>query len=227
MVTYMEIIGTVHTNFPEKFGIPRQSALISNIKSTITFEPKYRQPEAFRGLDEYEYIWILFSFHKSIRKEFNATVKPPRLGGNTPMGVFATRSPYRPNNIGLSSVKLERIEYDPSIGPILHILGADMVDGTPVIDIKPYLPYTDSHADAKAGFSDIVLDHHLDVIIPDEIKGRYDATLIADLINILSEDPRPGYKWASNDEFGVSYANVNVRFTVSDCILKVVSITDI
>ena len=223
----MKIIGTVHTNFPEKFGIPRQSSLVQKLPGYITFEPVYRQPEAFKGLEDYEYIWVLFLFHRSIREGFNATVKPPRLGGNTPMGVFATRSPFRPNNIGLSSVKLTQIEYTKELGPILHILGADMLDNTPIIDIKPYLPYTDAHPTAKAGFADKVFDHKLNVTISDNIKASIDNETISTLECILSEDPRPGYKQNCEDEFGMTYAHYNVRFSVKNNTLTVNSITDL
>lgn len=238
----MDIIGHIYTDFPEKFGIPRQSNIVEKLEGTIIFEPEYRHPSAFNGLSDYEYIWILFQFHQAIRSDgkFNATVKPPKLGGNTPMGVFATRSPFRPNNIGLSSVRLESIEYTEKYGPVLHVRGADMVNGTPIIDIKPYLPYTDSHPDAKAGFAGNISDYQLEVTFAsDELRSTAINTIGRDkydtLVALLSEDPRPGYSDNINNinnrnntskEYGVSFAGINVRFIVNNKILVVTDITN-
>ena len=163
----MKIIGYIHTDFPTKFGIPRQSGLVEELKATITFEPEYRNPEAFRGLEEFSYIWLLWRFSKSEKKNWSATVKPPRLGGKKRMGVFATRSPYRPNDIGLSSVKLEKIEFDEKMGPVLTVAGADLMDGTPIYDIKPYIAYADSHPEASEGFAGAVKGKELTVEFPE------------------------------------------------------------
>lgn len=222
----MRVIGHIHTDFPEKFGVPRQSNL-TDTKAYIIFEPEYRQKEAFNGLEEFEYIWILFKFHLVKSDVFHATVKPPRLGGNVSKGVFATRSPFRPNNIGLSSVRLEGIEYSDRDGVILRVSGADLVDGTPVVDIKPYLPYTDSHENAKAGFTELVNDYQLEVAYSNELSeekksliptGKEDA-----LFQVLAEDPRPGYQ-DDEREYGISFADINVRFVVNG---KRLIITDI
>lgn len=227
----MKIIGHIHTDFPEKFGIPRQSNIVKNLEGTIIFEPEYRHPSAFNGLSDYEYIWILFQFHQAIRDDgkFNATVKPPRLGGNTPMGVFATRSPFRPNNIGLSSVKLQSIEYTEKYGPVLHVLGADMVDSTPIIDIKPYLPYSDSHPDANSGFAGTISGYELEVTFASDELSKLTIDYIGavkydTLVALLSEDPRPGYNNNTSKEYGVSFAGINVRFVVNN---KILVVTDV
>lgn len=220
----MEIVGTIHTDFSEKFGIPRQSGIVSELEGQITFNPTFRQPEAFKGLENYDYIWVIFGFHQAKYEHFSATVKPPKLGGNTPMGVFATRSPFRPNSLGLSCVKLKCIEYTVE-GPVLHVLGADMVDGTPIYDIKPYLPYTDSHPDAKAGFSDTIADYKLEVILPSRVPDSFPKNKLHILEGILAEDPRPGYKTYDTSEFGLSFACHNIRFAVIDRTLTVNSIT--
>jgi len=228
----MEIIGHIYTDFPEKFGIPRQSNIVETLDGTIIFEPKYRHPSAFNGLSDYEYIWVLFQFHQALRNDdkFNATVKPPKLGGNTPIGVFATRSPFRPNNIGLSSVRLVRIEYTEKLGPVLHVKGADMVNGTPIIDIKPYLPYTDSHPDARSGFAGNISAYELEVTFASaELRSTAINTIGRDkydtLVALLSEDPRPGYSNNTSKEYGVSFAGINVRFVVNNKILVVTDIT--
>lgn len=222
----MRVIGHIHTDFPEKFGVPRQSNL-TDTEAYIIFEPEYRQKEAFNGLEEFEYIWILFKFHLVKSDVFHATVKPPRLGGNVSKGVFATRSPFRPNNIGLSSVRLEGIEYSDRDGVILRVSGADLVDGTPVVDIKPYLPYTDSHENAKAGFTELVNDYQLEVAYSNELSEEK-KSLIPDgkedaLFQVLAEDPRPGYQ-DDEREYGISFADINVRFVVNG---KRLIITDI
>ncbi len=162
----MEIIARIQTDFPTKFGIPRQSGLVESLKGIITFEPKYRNPQGVYGLDGYSHIWLLWSFSENHRQGWSATVKPPRLGGNKRMGVFATRSPFRPNDIGLSCVKLERVVLDEKKGPMLYVAGVDLMDQTPIYDIKPYIPFTDSHPDAKGGFSDAVRDYALEVEFP-------------------------------------------------------------
>lgn len=222
------IIGYVHTDLPEKFGVPRQSGLVNELSGYISILPPYNQKEAFNGLLDYDYIWILFHFHKAVRndKTFYATVKPPRLGGNVHKGVFATRSPFRPNNIGLSSVKLERIEFNEDSTKI-YIKGADLIDGTPVIDIKPYLPYTDSHKDAKAGFADSVINYQLTVSYDKDMLNIIPEEKHKALIKLLEEDPRPGYQHEDNREYGMTFSNFNIRFTVKDNLLSILSITSI
>ena len=169
----MEIIAKIQTDFPTKFGIPRQSGLVESLKGVITFEPKYRNPQGVYGLDGYSYIWLLWSFSENHRQGWSATVKPPRLGGNKRMGVFATRSPFRPNDIGLSCVKLERVVLDEKNGPMLYVAGVDLMDQTPIYDIKPYIPFTDSHPDAKGGFSDAVRDYALEVEFPSHLLAHF------------------------------------------------------
>lgn len=219
----MKIIGRIVTDFPSKFGLPRQSGLVEGITGKIVFEEEFRVPEAFRGLEEFSHIWILWQFSEAVREEWSPTVRPPKLGGNKRVGVFATRSPFRPNSIGLSSVKLERVEYSSAEGPVLYVSGCDLMDGTPIYDIKPYLPYTDSHPDASGGFTDTVNDSRLEVVIPEDIlsvipEGKRDA-----LNGILAQDPRPSYQNDAKRVYGFGYAGCEIRFTVSDGILTVVS----
>ncbi len=217
----MKIIGHIHTDFPTKFGIPRQSGLVEELKATITFEPEYRNPEAFRGLEEFSYIWLLWKFSKSEKKHWSATVKPPRLGGKKRMGVFATRSPYRPNDIGLSSVKLEKIEFDEKKGPVLHVAGADLMDQTPIYDIKPYIAYADSHPDAAEGFAGTVKGKKLQVEFPEELLSRYPEEKRKAVIGILEQDPRPAYDTDETRVYGVEFAGYDIHFTVSGNVLKV------
>lgn len=212
----MEIIAHIHTDFPAKFGIPRQSGLVEELKGRIVFEPEYRNPDAFRGLDGYSHIWLLWKFSGTKRHSWSATVKPPRLGGNKRMGVFATRSPFRPNDIGLSSVKLERLEMDPEFGPVLHVAGADLMDGTAIYDIKPYLPYTDSHPDALSGFAGDVLDYELQVDFPDRWLSMIPKEKQEAIIAVLKQDPRPSYQNIPDRIYGVEFSGFDVRFTVQD-----------
>ena len=217
----MEIIAHIHTDFPAKFGIPRQSGLVEELKGRIVFEPEYRNPDAFRGLDGYSHIWLLWKFSGTKRHSWSATVKPPRLGGNKRMGVFATRSPFRPNDIGLSSVKLERLEMDPEFGPVLHVAGADLMDGTAIYDIKPYLPYTDSHPDALSGFAGNVLDYELQVDFPDRWLSMIPKEKQEAIIAVLKQDPRPSYQNIPDRIYGVEFSGFDVRFTVQDMTLTV------
>lgn len=217
----MNIIGHVYTDFQEKFGIPRQSGLVDELTGTVVFLPEYRQPEAFRGLEDFSHIWILWEFHKAKRENWSATVKPPKLGGNKRMGVFATRSPFRPNNIGLSSVKLTEIEYTDDYGPILHISGVDLLNGTPVYDIKPYIPYTDCHPDATGGFTEHLHTGKLDVIFPPELLAMIPEAKRPALIGILAEDPRPGYQHDPDRRYGVAFAGFDVRFHINGNVLTV------
>ena len=217
----MKIIARMHSDFPAKFGIPRQSGLVESLQSVIVFEPEYRNPHAFRGLDGYSHVWILWEFSESVREEWSPMVMPPRLGGKTRMGVFATRSPFRPNPIGLSCVKLEKIVMDPKLGPLLYVAGADLMDGTPIFDVKPYLPYTDSRPEATDGFAGDVFDHRLEVVFPENWlkmipKGREEA-----IMEILAQDPRPAYQDDQDRRYGIAFAGVDVRFHVKDGVLTV------
>ena len=217
----MKIIGYIHTDFPTKFGIPRQSGLVEELKATITFEPEYRNPEAFRGLEEFSHIWLLWKFSKSEKKNWSATVKPPRLGGKKRMGVFATRSPYRPNDIGLSSVKLEKIEFDEKMGPVLTVAGADLMDGTPIYDIKPYIAYADSHPEASEGFAGTVKEKELAVEFPEELLRIYPEEKRKAIVAVLKQDPRPAYDTDETRVYGVEFAGFDVRFTIEGKCLKV------
>ena len=217
----MKIIGHIHTDFPSKFGIPRQSGLVETLKATIIFEPEFRNPEAFRGLEEFSHIWLLWKFSKSEKSNWSATVKPPRLGGKKRMGVFATRSPYRPNDIGLSSVKLENIVFDEKLGPILYVAGADLMDGTPIYDIKPYIAYTDSHPDATEGFAGAVKGKELVVEFPEELLKQYPEEKQEAVIGVLKQDPRPAYDTDETRVYGVEFAGFDVRFVVKENYLTV------
>ncbi len=219
----LKVIARIYTGFHEKFGIPRQSG-ICDITAKIVFEPEFRRAEALRGIEGYSHLWLIWQFSKSVRKEWSATVRPPRLGGNKRMGVFATRSPFRPNPIGLSSVKLLKIEHTENEGTALIVSGADILDGTPIYDIKPYLKYTDSHPDAVSGFSDGVLDYRLNVVMPDEIKQGISDKVISEIEILLENDPRPAYKNDAEREYGMIYLNYEIFFRVENNILTVTRI---
>lgn len=216
-------IARIRTDFPTKFGVPRQSGLVP-LEAKIVFELPYRDPSAVRGLEGFSHIWLIWQFSEAIGSKLSPTVRPPRLGGNTRMGVFATRSPFRPNHLGLSSVKLERIEMHPQWGPVLHVLGADMVDQTPIFDIKPYLPFVDSHPDATGGFAAPLADHKLQVIFPERWRVIIPAPLRRGLYCLLEQDPRPAYVQDPARVFGISVAGFDIRFTVTENILTVVQI---
>lgn len=217
----MKVIARIHNDFPTKFGIPHQSNRLEALKATIVFEPEYRIREAFRGLEEYSYIWLIWQFSEAVREDWSPTVRPPRLGGNTRMGVFATRSPFRPNSLGLSSVRLEKIELDPELGPVLHIAGADLMNGTPIYDIKPYLPYADSHPDAKGGFTDHIKDYRLHVEFPEELMAKVPEGQREALVEVLANDPRPRYQNRPEKIYGLAYGTNDIRFRVKDNILTV------
>ncbi len=219
----MKPIAHIETDFPEKFGIPRQSGLVKELTGKIYFEPEYRNPDAFNGLSGFNYIWLLWEFQNPGRSGWSATVKPPRLGGNTHMGVFATRSPFRPNPIGLSSVKLENIEFTDK-GPVLTVSGADLKNGTPIYDIKPYLAYTDCHPDAEGGFSDDVFEKHLDVDFPEELLKIYPEEKRTAILEILRQDPRPSYQNDPDRRYGVSFAGFDVHFYVNEDKLTVTEV---
>ena len=216
----MKIIGRVMTGFAEKFGVPRQSGIV-NTRAKIIFEPEYRNPDAFRGIEGYSHLWVVWMFSEAVREKWSPTVRPPRLGGNKRVGVFATRSPFRPNPIGLSSVKLERLELSREYGPVLHISGADMVNGTPVFDIKPYLAYTDSHPEALGGFTDSVARETLSIVFPEELRAKLTEEDAAELTAILAHDPRPSYQNDPERVYGMDYGGVSVRFSVDGRVLTV------
>ena len=220
----MRIIARIHNDFPTKFGIPHQSNRLDALKATIVFEKEYRVRDAVRGLEEYSYIWLLWQFSEAVRDGWSPTVRPPRLGGNTRMGVFATRSPFRPNNIGLSSVKLEKIEQDPVLGPVLHISGADLMDGTPIYDIKPYLPYVDSHPEAAGGFTDRIEDYRLEVEFPEPLMEQIPKDQREALLEVLANDPRPRYQNDPDRLYGIAYGQKDIQFRVKDKKLQVVNV---
>ncbi|MGN8886470.1 tRNA (N6-threonylcarbamoyladenosine(37)-N6)-methyltransferase TrmO [Blautia sp. HCP28S3_G10] len=220
----MRVIARIHNDFPTKFGIPHQSNRLDVLKATIVFEKEYRVRDAVRGLEEYSYIWLLWQFSEAVRDGWSPTVRPPRLGGNTRMGVFATRSPFRPNNIGLSSVKLEKIEQDPVLGPVLHISGADLMDGTPIYDIKPYLPYADSHPEAAGGFTDQIEDYRLEVEFPELLMEQIPKEQREALLEVLANDPRPRYQNDPDRLYGIAYGQKDIQFRVRDKKLQVVNV---
>ena len=210
--------------FPTKFGLPRQSGICKSIASTLVFEPEYRVPEALRGLEKYSHVWIIWGFSENTGKEFSPTVRPPKLGGNTRMGVFATRSSFRPNSLALSCVHLEKIEKTEKYGHVLHLLGSDMMDGTPVYDVKPYLPHIDSVPDAKGGFSTEIEDYKKEVTIPPELECKLDPTLLSSLYEVLAEDPRPSYIEDTNRVFGFRFDKYEIKFKVDGKNLTVINI---
>lgn len=217
----MKIIAHIESDFTEKFGIPRQSGLVENLVSRIVFEKEYRVPEAFRGLEDFSHIWIIWQFSEAVREDWSPTVRPPRLGGNKRMGVFATRSPFRPNSIGLSSVKLLKIDFDCPEAPVLYVSGADMMNGTPIFDIKPYLPYTDSHPEASGGFALQQKEGVLDVDFPPEVLEKIRPELRNGLIEVLAQDPRPQYQNSAERVYTFDFAEYSVSFSVRDNTLYV------
>lgn len=219
----MHIIARIRTDFPTKFGIPRQSGL-ADAPARIIFEPEYRNADALRGIEGYTHLWLLWHFSEAERDGWSPTVRPPKLGGNQRMGVFATRSPFRPNAIGLSSVRLERVELHTPEGPVLQVRGADLMDGTPILDIKPYLPYTDAHPDAAGGFAAQALQQTVAVACPPALLARLPADRRQALLDVLAQDPRPGYQHEPGRVYGFPFAGFEVRFTVEDGRLTVVSI---
>ena len=222
-------IAHIETDFSEKFGIPRQSGLVEELRARIVFEPEFRSPDAVRGLDGYDYIWLVWQFSTVVQAgqdgtNWRPTVRPPRLGGNTRMGVFATRSPFRPNPLGLSSVRLEGIEHRPDIGPVLIVRGADLMDGTPIYDIKPYIPYADCHPDAAEGFTGQTQFHRLQVQFPPELLAQVPQADRAALTGVLAGDPRPSYQHDPQRVYGMEFGPVEVHFTVDGEVLTVTGI---
>lgn len=220
----MKIIARISTDFPTKFGVPRQSGIIEALKAVIVFEPEYRNPEALRGLEGFSHIWLIWGFSESMRDTWTPTVRPPRLGGNKRMGVFATRSPNRPNALGLSCVKFDGIELHPEYGMILHVSGADLVDNTPIYDIKPYLPYTDSHPEAAGGFADPVRDYALAVEFPEQLLSLISEEKREALLGVLAHDPRPSYQNDPKRIYGVEFAGFDIKFTVQKTVLSVCAV---
>ena len=217
-------IAHIHCDFKEKFGIPRQSGLIDSVRARIVFLPEYRNPDALRGLDGYSHLWLLWQFSEAVRSDWSPTVRPPRLGGNKRMGVFASRSPFRPNPIGLSSVKIVSIDLNTSKGPVIEVAGADLLDGTPIYDIKPYLAYTDSHPEALSGFALTSDALRLEVIISDDQLSKIPEDLRQSAIDILAEDPRPGYQDDPKRIYTMQYSTLEICFKVEGNRLTVAEI---
>ena len=220
----IRIIARMHSDFSTKFGIPRQSGLVESLRSTIVFEPEFRNADALRGIEDFSHLWIIWQFSEAVRQGWSPTVRPPRLGGNTRMGVFATRSPFRPNGLGLSAVELERVALDEPDAPVLYVRGADMVSGTPILDIKPYLSYADSYPDASGGFTGGDAGEILTVDFPPELLARFDSGQRHGLISALAADPRPRYQDDPERVYGMTYGGRNVRFTVSDGTVHVIAV---
>ena len=217
----MEItpIARFHSPFPEKFGIPRQSGLAAGLHGRIVLEPAFRDPSALRGIDGFSHLWLIWEFSGNKTRNWQPTVRPPRLGGNTRLGVFATRSPFRPNPLGLSCVRLDRIEWDTPEGPVIHVLGADLMDGTPIYDIKPYIRYADSQPDARSGFTDEVAWEPLDILFPEQTPFEPEELDI--LRDILAQDPRPPFHDDPEKTYGMAFAGYDVRFRVNGQVLTV------
>ena len=222
----MEItpIATFHSPFKEKFGIPRQSGIVSALEGTIVLEPQFRNPDSVRGLDEFDYIWLIWEFSANKHAATSPTVRPPRLGGNTRIGVFATRSPYRHNRLGLSALKLTKVELDTPQGPVIHVAGADLMDGTPIYDIKPYIAYADAHPEARCGFVDSNDWQVLDVDIPDAIAQQFSPKQLDALRQALALDPRPHYHDDPTKVYGMRFAHHNIHFTVDGKKLKIIDV---
>ena len=214
MEVQINVIARMRSDFPTKFGIPRQPHLVEELHSTIVFEPEYRNADALRGLEGFSHLWIIWQFSEAVREGWSPTVRPPRLGGNTRMGVFATRSPFRPNNLGLSCVKLIGVEQTKDQGTVIHVSGADLMDGTPIFDIKPYIPYADSHPEAAGGFTDTAGEFLLEVDFPAPLLELLPEHKRAAAIGVLSHDPRPSYHRKPGRVYGLPFAGFDIRFTV-------------
>ena len=221
----IQVIARMRSDFPTKFGIPRQSGLVEELRSTIVFEPEFRNADALRGIEGYSHLWLIWQFSEAVRTEWSPTVRPPRLGGNTRMGVFATRSPFRPNSLGLSSVKLLGVEQTENEGTVIHVAGADLMDGTPIFDIKPYIPYGDCHPEATGGFTDTAEEFLLNVDFPEELLCKIPENKRSAAIGVLSHDPRPSYQRKPDRIYGLTFAGFDIRFKVTDDNLTVVEVT--
>lgn len=219
-----KIIARIRSDFPTKFGIPRQSGLADSLRATIVFEPEYRNPDALRGLEGFSHLWLIWQFSEAVRADWSPTVRPPRLGGNTRMGVFATRSPFRPNAIGLSCVGLVAIHETPEYGTVIEVSGADLMDGTPIFDIKPYIPYADCHPEATGGFTDQAGDYLLEVDFPPPLLTLVPESKQAALLEVLSHDPRPSYQKDPDRVYGMAFGGLDVRFQVAGKTLTVVEV---
>ena len=220
----IQVIARMKSDFPTKFGIPRQSGLVEDLRSTIIFEPEFRNPDALRGIEGYSHLWLIWQFSEAVRGQWSPTVRPPRLGGNTRMGVFATRSPFRPNSLGLSSVKLLGVEQTKEFGVVLHVGGADLMDGTPIFDIKPYIPYGDCHPEATGGFTNTADSFLLQVNFPSELLSKLPEDKQQAAIGVLSHDPRPSYQRKPSRVYGLNFAGFDIRFTVDADALSVQSV---
>ena len=220
----MKIIARIKSDFPSKFGIPRQSGLVDSLQATIIFEPEFRNADALRGLEDFSHLWIIWQFSEAVREDWSPTVRPPRLGGNTRMGVFATRSPFRPNAMGLSSVRMIGTEKTEKYGTVVHVAGADLMDGTPIFDIKPYIPYCDCHTDATGGFTDNADPFILSVRFPENLLIKIPQSKQQALLDVLSHDPRPSYQQDPDRIYGMAFGDHNIRFSVHDTTLTVLDV---
>ena len=220
----IQVIARMHSDFATKFGIPRQSGLVQQLRSTIVFEPEFRNPDALRGISDFSHLWIIWQFSEAVRQGWSPTVRPPRLGGNTRMGVFATRSPFRPNNLGLSCVRLLGVEHTAEYGTVLHVGGADLMDGTPIFDIKPYIPYADCQHDATGGFTDTTGDFLLRVVFPAPLLEMLPEEKRESAVQVLSHDPRPSYQRKPDRIYGLTFAGYDIRFQVQEDTLTVVEV---
>ncbi len=217
-------IARMHSDFPSKFGIPRQSGLVQELRSTIVFEPEFRNPDTLRGLEDFSHLWLIWQFSEAVRTNWSPTVRPPRLGGNTRMGVFATRSPFRPNHLGLSCVRLLSTEQTAQ-GTVIHVAGADLMDGTPIFDIKPYIPYSDCHPEALGGFTSTAGDFLLKVDFPEHLLRQLPESKLEAAKAVLSHDPRPSYQKDPERVYGLPFAGFDIRFTVKEDTLTVCEVT--
>lgn len=220
----MKIIARMKSDFPTKFGIPRQSGLVQELRSTIVFEPEFRNPDTLRGIEGYSHLWLIWQFSEAVREGWSPTVRPPRLGGNTRLGVFATRSPFRPNALGLSSVRLLSVEQTKEFGTVIHVGGADLMDGTPIFDIKPYIPYCDCHPEASGGFTATAGDYLLQVDFPPLLLSLLPEDRQAAANAVLSHDPRPSYQRDPERIYGMNFAGFDIQFVVKDNILTVIDV---
>ena len=220
-------IARIRSDFPTKFGIPRQSGLVQELQATVVFEPEYRNADALRGLEDFSHLWLIWQFSEAVRSGWSPTVRPPRLGGNTRLGVFATRSPFRPNNLGLSCVRFAGLEQTKDFGTVIHVAGADLMDGTPIFDIKPYSPYADCHPEATGGFTDTAGDFLLEVDFPSALLNLVPENKQEALVGVLSHDPRPSYQKDPERTYGLTFGSVNVRFSVRENRLTVLEVSKI
>ena len=220
----MKIIARIHTDLPEKFGLPRQGCLIPELRGKIVFEPEYRNADAVRGVEDFSHLWLIWQFSRTVRDTWSPLVRPPRLGGNEKMGVFATRSPFRPNAIGLSCVELEKVELDRELGPVIYVRGVDLMDGTPIFDIKPYLAYADSRPDAVGGWTDVVERKYLAVECSEELLAKLHPAQHKALLAVLANDPRPRYQDDPERIYGLTFAKWNIKFRVDGETLYVVEV---